>query len=59
MKSVCALREFETEETCKQQCEFYGGEHVCEAEYSISFCAYQQKERKILNVTKDMSIPNF
>lgn len=54
MASVCALREYETEETCKKECEFYEENGICSAEYDISFCAYQHNGNSSMNVSSSI-----
>lgn len=54
MASICALREYETEETCKKECEFYKGKGICSEDYDISFCAYQNKTNGSMNIPNSL-----
>ena len=54
--SVCGLRDLETEETCKKECEFYHGSGKCSEEYDITltFCPYQNRKNGSMEVPESL-----
>ena len=55
MASICAKREYETEETCKKECEFYKENGICSEDYDIRFCAYQHYSDGSMNIPESLN----
>ena len=55
MASICALREFDTEENCKKECEFYKGKGICGEEYNLTFCPYQHFGEGAMDIPESLN----